>query len=322
MTEQSVSTGLSRSILCVMGSTASGKTDAVCALADRFPIRIISVDSALIYRQMNIGTAKPSAEELAQYPHALVDMIDPTETYSAAQFAHDATRLIEQAFDLQQIPVLVGGTLLYFSALLKGLSPMPVSDPTVRLALMAECEQLGLPALHARLMQVDSISGARIHANDTQRILRALEVFDISGKPMSQWWAQGQGQVPPWQVTQWVLQVKDKAIYQQRMATRFEQMLQLGLVDEVDQLRHDYPELTANHPSQRSVGYRQVWDVLEGRLPATQLRERGLIATRQYAKRQLTWLKTETPHACFDTSYGLPTADLYQHFKENFTCVS
>ena len=271
------------------GPTASGKTAVALALAAEMPVEIISVDSALVYRGMHIGTAKPSAAERAAVPHHLIDLIDPLEAYSAAQFVADARRLIGEIRGRGRWPLLVGGTMLYFKALIEGLDTLPAADPALRAALDAEAAKRGWPAMHAELARVDPVTAARLPPGDSQRIQRALEVFRASGRPLSSWHQAGQRQVADDGLLI-SLEPDDRAWLHARIAQRFDAMLQAGLVGEVEQLRAR-GDLHLGLPSMRCVGYRQAWECLdEGRLAP--LRERGIAATRQLAKRQLTWLRS------------------------------
>jgi len=273
-----------------MGPTASGKTALAVGLVERFPLEIISVDSALVYRGMNIGTAKPAAATLARAPHHLLDIRDPTEAYSAAAFCDDALRLMADITARGRVPLLVGGTMLYFRALLKGLDDLPRADPALRKQLEAEAAERGWPALHAELAVVDPETAARLAPNDSQRIGRALEVFRLTGTPMSALLARAQSELP-YRVLQLALIPSDRAVLHQRIAARFDAMLAEGLVDEVISLRRTYA-LTADLPAMRAVGYRQAWAYLEGEIELEELREQGIAATRQLAKRQLTWLRS------------------------------
>ena len=271
------------------GPTASGKTAVALALAAEVPVEIISVDSALVYRGMDIGTAKPSAAERAAVLHHLIDLIDPLEAYSAAQFVADARRLIGEIRGRGRWPLLVGGTMLYFKALIEGLDTLPAADPALRAALDAEAAERGWPAMHAELARVDPVTAARLPPGDSQRIQRALEVFRASGRPLSSWHQAGQRQVADDGLLV-SLEPDDRAWLHARIAQRFDAMLQAGLVAEVEQLRAR-GDLHLGLPSMRCVGYRQAWECLdEGRLAP--LRERGIAATRQLAKRQLTWLRS------------------------------
>lgn len=275
----------------LMGPTASGKTAATIALAQHFPVEIISVDSALVYRGMDIGTAKPDAETLRQAPHHLIDLISPLEQYSAAQFAKDALTLMHEATAHGRLPVLVGGTMLYFNALQHGLSNLPEADSVVRAQIEAEAEAMGWPALHARLASLDPPVAAKIHNTDSQRIERALEVYRISGKTMSELRAQSQKVALPFNILKIALMPSDRSVLHQRIAERFQLMLQQGFVDEVKGLLLEYPQLTEDTPSMRCVGYRQVLQYIHGDIDLPTLGEHGVYATRQLAKRQLTWLR-------------------------------
>ncbi len=275
-----------------MGPTASGKTGVAVELAQSLPVELISVDSALVYRDMNIGTAKPDAATLHRAPHHLIDVIDPTAAYSAAAFRHAALRLMADITARGKIPLLVGGTMLYFKALKEGLSDLPVADPAVRAALEAEIALHGITWLHQQLADVDADTAARLSPNDTQRIGRALEIYRLTGQPMSELLKQGnEGGTLPYRITSIALLPGDRGILHQRIATRFQQMMQQGLVEELRQLREKYP-LHPDLPSMRCVGYRQGWQYLEGQISEAQLVETGIIATRQLAKRQLTWLRS------------------------------
>lgn len=275
----------------LMGPTASGKTAATIALYQRFPVEIISVDSALVYRGMDIGTAKPDAETLRQAPHHLIDLITPLEQYSAAQFAKDALALMHQATQQGRIPLLVGGTMLYFNALQHGLSALPQADATVRAEIEAEAARLGWPALHAQLAVIDPAVAAKIQPNDMQRIERALEVYRISGQSMSALRAQSIKAELPFNILKVALMPSDRAVLHQRIAERFSLMLKQGLIEEVQGLLAQYPQLTPETPSMRCVGYRQTLDYLNGKIDLNTLGEHGVYATRQLAKRQLTWLR-------------------------------
>lgn len=275
----------------LMGPTASGKTAATIALTQRFPVDIISVDSALVYRGMDIGTAKPDADTLRQAPHHLIDLISPLEQYSAAQFAKDALALMHIATANGRIPVLVGGTMLYFNALQHGLSDLPEADTAIRAQIEAEANALGWPAMHAQLASIDPTVAAKIHTTDSQRIERALEVYRISGKPMSELRAQSQKVSLPFNILKLALMPSDRSVLHQRIAERFKLMLQHGFIDEVKRLLIEYPQLTADSPSMRCVGYRQALQHLHGEIDLPTLGEHGVYATRQLAKRQLTWLR-------------------------------
>ncbi|MES2685883.1 MAG: tRNA (adenosine(37)-N6)-dimethylallyltransferase MiaA [Pseudomonadota bacterium] len=279
------------------GPTASGKTAAALAVAAQQPVEIISVDSALVYRGMDIGTAKPTAPELAAAPHHLIDIRDPLRAYSAAEFVADATRLIGDITARGKLPLLVGGTMLYFKALRDGLDDMPRADPATRAALEAEALAKGWPALHAELAAVDAVTAARLAPNDSQRISRALEVFRVSGQPLSFFQTQnaiekGAAHPRPQRAGALIsLEPQDRAWLHECIAQRFDAMLAGGFLDEVKALRAR-GDLHAELPSMRCVGYRQAWEALDGDWPMAELRERGIAATRQLAKRQITWLRS------------------------------
>jgi len=283
----------------LMGPTASGKTGVAVELVQRLPLEIISVDSALVYRHMNIGTAKPDADTLRVAPHHLIDIIEPTQAYSAAHFRADALKLMAEITARGKVPFLVGGTMLYFKALREGLSDLPQADAELRAEMEARAKVEGWPALHAELAKVDPETAARLKPNDSQRIQRALEIFHLTGQPMSVLLhpspasgrgAGGEGAFP-YRVLPIALMPSDRAVLHQRIADRFDLMLKQGLIEEVEWLRTHYP-LAAGMPSMRCVGYRQVWEYLEGELPRAELRDRGIFATRQLAKRQMTWLRS------------------------------
>lgn len=275
----------------LLGPTASGKTALALELVDRLPLEIVSVDSALVYRDMNIGTAKPDIATLEKYPHHLVDLIDPTEAYSAARFCKDALVAIEAINAGGKVPLLVGGTMLYAKALLEGLSQLPEADAEVRTELEAQAAEVGWPAMHAELARVDAEAARRLKPNDSQRIQRALEVFRLTGIPMSELQSRApQSAGFPYRALKIGLAVDDRAALHQRIAERFDSMLELGLIDEVIALRNRYA-LTPDLPSMRCVGYRQAWQFVDGEIDRNALRDTGIAATRQLAKRQLTWLR-------------------------------
>ena len=273
----------------LMGPTASGKSALAMELVQRLPCDIISVDSALVYRGMDIGTAKPTAAELAVAPHRLIDLLDPTQAYSAADFCRDALREMAAISAAGRIPLLVGGTMLYYKALLEGLSPLPEADPQIRSHIEAEAQDVGWAALHQQLLQLDPVAGARIHPNDPQRLSRALEVFRITGKTLTEL-TQQQGSELPYRTLQYAIAPSDRAVLRQRIAERFDAMLAQGFEAEVRQL-FDRGDLTPDLPSIRCVGYRQMWDYLAGVIDYEEMRYRGTVATNQLAKRQLTWLR-------------------------------
>jgi len=276
----------------LMGPTASGKTALACELRDRFALDLVSVDSALVYRGMDIGTAKPDRTTLARYPHALVDVRDPAQPYSAADFSADALSAMRQISERGRVPLLVGGTGLYFRALQQGLSDLPEADPTIRARLASEAHEAGWPALHARLARLDPVAASRIAANDTQRLQRALEVFELTGCPLSELQGMGKPARFPWRVLKLALLPVDRPRLHERIARRFDAMLDEGFLDEVRLLRAR-GDLHANLPAIRAVGYRQAWEHLDGLIDAVQFRDRAIFATRQLAKRQITWLRSE-----------------------------
>lgn len=276
-----------------MGPTASGKTALACALSELFPLELVSVDSALVYRGLDIGTAKPDPATLRQYPHALVDIRDPDQAYSAGEFRSDALAAMQAISARGRIPLLVGGTGLYFRALQSGLSSLPAADPALRARLLEEAGRTGWAALHARLARLDPVSAARIGPADAQRIQRALEVIELSGRPLSALQAAGQGQRLGWRVLKLALWPADRALLHRRIEQRFQAILDAGLVEEVRALQSAaVPDLEL--PAWRAVGYRQTleWLANPGR-PLSELRDKGIFATRQLAKRQLTWLRAE-----------------------------
>lgn len=276
-------------VVMIMGPTASGKTDLALRLAQVHPAEIISVDSALVYRSMDIGTAKPTAAEQAIAPHHLIDIRDPLDSYSAADFRDDAIRLIADIQQRGRLPILVGGTMLYFKALLEGISPLPEADAAVRAELEQEAASIGWDGLHQQLQQIDPVSAARIHPNDPQRINRALEVYRLTGQTLTEL-TQVKGEPFPWACRQFAITPDDRATLHHRIALRFEQMLSQGFEQEVRAL-YQRGDLTAELPSIRCVGYRQMWDYLDGLVSYDEMVYRGIAATRQLAKRQLTWLR-------------------------------
>ncbi|MES2501092.1 MAG: tRNA (adenosine(37)-N6)-dimethylallyltransferase MiaA [Pseudomonadota bacterium] len=275
----------------LMGPTASGKTGAAVYLHSKLPVEIISVDSALVFKDMNVGTAKPDAETIANAPHHLIDIIDPTSAYSAANFRSDALRLMADITSRGKIPLLVGGTMLYFKALSEGMSGLPEANPDVRARLDARAAFIGWPAMHEKLALVDPETAARLQPNDAQRIQRALEVFEITGESMSSLFAKQINQALPYNILKVALVPSDRKVLHERIALRFEQMLAAGFLDEVKALLAKYPSLTAESTAMRCVGYRQALEHLSGEYDADELRDRGIFATRQLAKRQLTWLR-------------------------------
>jgi len=276
----------------LLGPTASGKTGLAVELVRRLPLEIISVDSALVYRGMDIGTAKPGPEILARAPHRLIDIRDPAQGYSAAEFRADALAEMAAITAAGRVPLLVGGTFLYFRALERGLSEMPPANAAVRARLEAEARRDGLASQHARLARVDPQAAARIHVTDPQRIQRALEVFELTGQPLSTFHARGHRAALPYRLLKLALLPQDRGVLHERIAVRFRAMLEAGLVEEVRAL-YRRGDLTAELPAMRAVGYRQVWAYLAGELERHELEQRGIVATRQYARRQLTWLRGE-----------------------------
>ena len=275
----------------LMGPTASGKTGAAVHLYSKLPVEIISVDSALVFKDMNIGTAKPDAATLAAAPHHLIDMIPPTEAYSAANFRSDALRLMADITARGKIPLLVGGTMLYFKALEGGLSGLPEANQEVRAKLDAEAAQIGWPAMHSKLAALDPATATRLMPNDMQRIQRALEVYEITGETMSSLFTKQTCEALPYKLLKIALIPSDRKVLHARIEGRFEQMLKAGFVDEVKALKAKYSSLTPESTSMRCVGYRQALEHLNGDYDAVELRDRGIFATRQLAKRQLTWLR-------------------------------
>lgn len=278
----------------LMGPTASGKTGLALELVKNYPCEIISVDSALIYKGMDIGSAKPDAAMQKIAPHRLIDLIDPAESYSAAQFRKDALQAMAEITAAGKVPLLVGGTMMYFKFLRDGAAQLPTSQPDVRERIMLEGQQLGWPAMHQKLAEIDPQSAARLEPNDSQRIGRALEVYEISGKTLTQYWAeqaQGEPQELPYRVVNLAVAPKKRSILHQRIELRFKQMLEQGFLEEVTRL-YQRPDLHVDLPSIRCVGYRQAWEYLQGKYSYEEMVERGIIATRQLAKRQITWLRS------------------------------
>lgn len=285
--------------LAILGPTASGKTRLALELANHLPIEIISLDSALVYQDMDIGTAKPSQAEMASVPHHLINIISPLEVYSAADFVQDTVQLVADIHARGRLPIIVGGTIMYYQALRQGLNQLPSANAAIRAQLAQDKAEHGLASLYQRLQDADSITAARLSSNDSQRIERALEVYLISGKPMSELLAQG-NDTAALNLHTITLIPEERARLHQSIAQRFDTMLQDGFVQEVQDLQQKYPDLHADLPAMRCVGYRQVWDYLQGTIDAAQMREQGIIATRQLAKRQLTWLRKITAEQSFD----------------------
>lgn len=283
----------------LMGPTASGKTALACTLSERFPLDLVSVDSALVYRGMDIGTAKPDPATLARYPHALVDIRDPLQPYSAADFRADALPVMQQISARGRVPLLVGGTGLYFRALQQGLSDLPEANPAIRARLSREAERLGWPAMHTRLARLDPAAAQRIGCNDAQRLQRALEVIELTGHSLSELQRGGDREHFPWRVLKLALLPTDRRLLHERIAQRFDAMLAAGFLDEVHALRAR-GDLRAELPAIRAVGYRQAWEHLDGDSTPAEFRDRGIFATRQLAKRQITWLRSDLGACLFE----------------------
>jgi len=305
--------------LFIMGPTAAGKTDLAIELAKRFPVEIISVDSALVYKGMDIGTAKPSKAELEQYPHHLVDIIEPTDSYSAGSFRQDALALMADITARGKIPLLVGGTMLYFNALQNGLADLPTADPAIRLKLEQEVEQHGLAYLHNRLADIDPIAAKRIHVNDPQRIQRALEVYEITGKPLTEL-TQKKSEPLPYEVIKIILSPFDRSVLHQRIANRYAKMIEMDFINEVKSL-FAHEECNVNLPAIRSVGYRQAWSYLEGEYDQETFIEKSIIATRQMAKRQITWLRSQSDGIWFDSGPDLPIDEVVQYLCDELHII-
>ncbi|HEV3423218.1 MAG TPA: tRNA (adenosine(37)-N6)-dimethylallyltransferase MiaA [Paraburkholderia sp.] len=298
--------GIATPVACLLGPTASGKTAAALALAARRPVEIISVDSALVYREMDIGTAKPNVEERARVPHHLIDIVDPADAYSAAEFRTDTLRLVGEITARGRVPLLVGGTMLYYKALTQGLNDLPAADADVRGTLDADALRDGWPALHERLAAVDPVTAARLAPNDSQRIQRALEVFMLTGQPMSALLAapaRDEEAARPWRFVPVALEPSDRSVLHARIAKRFDGMLAAGFIDEVERLRAR-GDLHPGLPSMRCVGYRQAWEYLDGAVDFATMRDKGVFATRQLCKRQLTWLRAMPERIVVDCCAG------------------
>jgi tRNA dimethylallyltransferase len=304
--------------VAIMGPTASGKTAAALAIAREQPVEIISVDSALVYREMDIGTAKPTPEELAAAPHHLIDIIDPLDAYSVMQFRNDTLRLVAEISARGNLPLLVGGTMMYFKGLTDGLDDLPTADAAVRSALDEEAARIGWPGMHAKLQALDPVTAARLAPNDAQRINRALEIIELTGQPMSSLLARRARPELPFDLVSFALEPSDRAVLHKRIALRFDQMLgdsdDAGIVAEVARLRAR-GDLSPNLPSMRCVGYRQSWDYLDGKIDRAGLRETGIIATRQLAKRQLTWLRAMPDRIVVDCLGRDPTGEILNHVR-------
>ena len=293
----------------VLGPTAGGKTGLALRLAQRFPLEIISLDSALVYRGMDIGTAKPTAEELASVPHHLIDIISPLQSYSAAEFAADCLRLCGEISARGRMPLIVGGTMMYFHALVNGLNDLPQADAGVRAQLQAQKAEQGVEGLYRRLCEVDAATAARLKPGDSQRIERALEVFLLTGRPLSDHLAVQTAYRVPLRLHTLVLFPQRRELLHDAIARRFRLMLEQGFLEEVGRLKAEYPSLTAEHNSMRCVGYRQAWDYLDGACAYDAFVDAGIAATRQLAKRQLTWLRKTEADTLLDPYNG---ADVFQ----------
>lgn len=279
-------------VIFLMGPTATGKTDIAVSLFKQYPIELISVDSAMVYKDMDIGTAKPSKELLNEVPHRLIDICEPDETYSAARFRADALQAIDEIHSQNRIPLLVGGTGLYFRTLALGISDLPDADTEVRQQLELDAEEIGWQAMHARLTEIDPVSAERIHLNDPQRIQRALEIYEITGRNMTDHYKDDTTIPFPFKVIKIILNPEDRSILHERIKHRFLQMLDDGLIEEVRTF-HENARFSGASPAMRMVGYRQVWNFLDGEIDHEEMVEKGIIATRQLAKRQMTWLRKE-----------------------------
>ncbi len=305
----------------LMGPTASGKTGAAVYLQSKLPVEIISVDSALVFKNMNIGTAKPDTATLAAAPHHLIDIIEPTSAYSAANFRSEALHLMADITARGKIPLLAGGTMLYFKALSEGMSGLPQANPEMRARLDARAALIGWPAMHDKLALIDPHTAARLQPNDAQRIQRALEVFEISGESMSSLFAKQTSEVLPYNLLKIALIPSDRKLLHARIEARFEAMLKAGFVDEVKALVAKYPSLTAESTAMRCVGYRQTLEHLNGDYDAAELRDRGIFATRQLAKRQLTWLRGMDDVIeldCMDADLNKKVFNLINQFIKNY----
>ena len=304
----------------VLGPTAGGKTGLALRLAQRFPLEIISLDSALVYRGMDIGTAKPTAEELASVPHHLIDIISPLQSYSAAEFAADCLRLCGEISARGRMPLIVGGTMMYFHALVNGLNDLPQADAGVRAQLQAQKAEQGVEGLYRRLCEVDAVTAARLKPGDSQRIERALEVFLLTGRPLSDHLAVQTAYRVPLRLHTLVLFPQRRELLHDAIARRFRLMLEQGFLEEVGRLKAEYPSLTAEHNSMRCVGYRQAWDYLDGACAYDAFVDAGIAATRQLAKRQLTWLRKTEADTLLDPYDGrdvfqTASAALERHFS-------
>jgi tRNA dimethylallyltransferase len=301
--------------IVLLGPTASGKTALAMELYDEFPLELVSIDSAQVFIDMNVGTAKPDAATLARYPHHLIDLITPEQRYSAALFRDDALRIMGEIAARGKVPLLVGGTMLYYKALRDDLADLPEADAGLRAEIDQAAAERGWPALHAELAELDPETAARLAPNDSQRIQRALEVVRLSGRTMAAIYAEQQRSALPWRLLPLGIAPAERSVLHQRIARRFDEMLLAGLVAEVEALRGKY-RLNADLPSMRSVGYRQAWDMLEGLIPARELRDRGIFATRQFAKRQLTWFNSLPEVPVFDCLDAATPVKIRHHIDQ------
>ncbi len=292
-------------IIFLMGPTASGKTDLAIELCGHLPLEIVSVDSAMVYKGLDIGTAKPSADVLASHPHSLIDICDPAESYSAGDFRRDALREIARIRSKGKIPLLTGGTGLYFRSLENGIADLPAANPEIREALLEQAAQLGWAGMHEKLQKIDTQAAARIHPNDPQRIQRALEVHAISGRTLTSFFADPNTSALQAHLCKIIIAPLERSQLHERIRSRFLKMMELGLLEEVKQL-HRRADLSAELPSMKTVGYRQAWQYLEGTISEEEMLEKAIVATRQLAKRQLTWLRSEQDSQwfdCFETGF-------------------
>ncbi|MTI64924.1 tRNA (adenosine(37)-N6)-dimethylallyltransferase MiaA [Methylophaga sp.] len=301
----------------IMGPTAAGKTDLALELAKRYPVELISVDSALVYRGMDIGTAKPSPATLKQFPHHLIDILEPTESYSAGRFRDDALSLMGDITARGKVPLLVGGTMLYFNALQKGMSKLPTADPAVRAKLDAQAAEFGLAYLHQRLTEIDPVAAARIHVNDPQRLQRALEVYELTGKSLTAL-TEEQGDTLPYHVTKIIIAPFDRAVLHERIERRYRTMVENGFLAEVQKL-YERGDCHPGLPSIRAVGYRQAWAYLSGELDMESFIYKAIVATRQMAKRQITWLRAQDDGVWFDSGESLPVREVNQYLTAQVT---
>ena len=286
-------------VIVLTGPTGSGKTDWAIRLAQSLPMEIVSVDSALVYRGLDIGTAKPSRELRERYTHHLIDICDPTDSYSAGRFVQDAVRLVDEIQSRERIPLLVGGTMLYLRALWRGIAPLPAASPELRKSIDDRAASVGWPQLHAELARLDPTAGARIHPNDAQRIQRALEVCHAAGRPISELQRETHSPLADTPLQNWALVSANRVTLHERLERRFHEMMKLGFLDEVSALR-SRGDLTADHPAIRAVGYRQLWAYFDGDFSLDEAVRRGIFATRQLAKRQHTWLRSEVDLTCIN----------------------